>query len=157
MTITEAKTPDEYASAKALMEEYAASLGINLCFQNVSEELANLKEVYGPSRGCLLLAREAEAFVGCVAVRPVEPEVFEMKQLYVRPDHRRCGLGRSLAAAALVRARRLGYRRMVLDTLPRMTEAQSLYESLGFREVKCYHANPLQGVRYLGIDLSVNS
>jgi hypothetical protein len=47
MTISEAETTDEYASAKALTKEYAASLGINLCFQNFSEELANSKKVSG--------------------------------------------------------------------------------------------------------------
>lgn len=155
MTITEATTAEDYSSGRALIEEYAASLDVDLCFQNFSEELANLQDVYGPPAGCLLLAREGAAIVGCVAVRCREQEICEMKRLYVRPEQRGRGVGRSLATAALARARGLGYRRMVLDTLPAMTEAQSLYESLGFREITSYYLNPLPGVRYLAVDLVV--
>jgi len=43
---------------------------------------------------------------------------------------------------------------MVLDTLAAMSEAQSLYESLGFREVEAYTPSPLQGVRYLARGLA---
>jgi ribosomal protein S18 acetylase RimI-like enzyme len=43
---------------------------------------------------------------------------------------------------------------MVLDTLPEMTEAQTLYESFGFREIESYYPNPLSGVRYLALDIA---
>ncbi len=76
-----------------------------------------------------------------------------MKRLYVRPQYRGTGLGRRLAEAVIGRAQQLGYSRMVLDTLPSMTEAQFLYESFGFREVDGYYQNPLGGVRYLALEL----
>lgn len=151
--ITEAKSAEDFAAGKLLIEEYAAALGVDLCFQNFSEEIANLATLYGPPRGCLLIARDNDELAGCVALRSQEPAVCEMKRLYVKPPYRGAGLGRALAESIVGRARKLGYSRMVLDTLPSMTEAQPLYESLGFREVQGYYQNPLNGVRYLALDL----
>jgi ribosomal protein S18 acetylase RimI-like enzyme len=124
-------------------------LGVDLCFQNFSEELASLRELYGPPRGCLLLARANGELAGCVAVRDKGASVCEMKRLYVKPQHRGAGLGRRLAESVIGHARQLGYARMVLDTLPTMSEAQFLYASLGFLEIEGYYQNPLSGVRYL--------
>lgn len=149
----EASSAEEFAAGRILIEEYAATLGVDLCFQNFSEEIANLATIYGPPRGCLLLARDNKGLAGCVAVRSQAETVCEMKRLYVKAEYRGTGLGRRLAESAIGRARQLGYSRMVLDTLPTMTEAQSLYASLGFREVAGYYQNPVGGVRYLALEL----
>lgn len=151
--ITEAGSAGDYAAAKTLIEEYAAALGVDLCFQNFSDEIANLARVYGPPSGCLLLARLGGEPVGCVGVRDRGAAVCEMKRLYVKPQARKSGLGRRLAESAVAHARRQGYSRMVLDTLQSMSEAQSLYASLGFQEADRYYPNPLSGVRYLALDL----
>ena len=153
MKISEATTPADYSDGKALIEEYAAELGVDLCFQNFDNELSNLKEIYEPPHGCLLLARDGTETIGCVAVRQLRNDTCEMKRLYAKPQKRGMSLGRELAQAAINRARQMGYRRMVLDTLPSMTAARSLYHSLGFREIDAYYGNPLPGVQYLGLPL----
>lgn len=121
----------------ALLREYEAGIGISLCFQGFEEELAGLPGDYAPPKGLMVLARQAggQELLGCVALRPVpaSPEVCEMKRLFVRPAGRGSGLGRKLALAAIAEARRLGYSRICLDTLPSMTAAQALYRGLGFR------------------------
>jgi ribosomal protein S18 acetylase RimI-like enzyme len=152
-TIIHARTTVEFASGRRLIEQYAAALGIDLGFQHFQEELSHLDLLYGPPSGCLLLAQGAEAYLGCVAVRRFDREVCEMKRLYVKPEDRGSGLGRRLAEAAVDKARRLGYQRMVLDTLPSMAAAQRLYESLGFQPIEAYYANPIEGVRYLALEL----
>jgi ribosomal protein S18 acetylase RimI-like enzyme len=152
--LLEASSGEDYAAGKALIEEYAEALGVDLCFQNFPEELANLSRMYAPPRGCLLLARTNAAFVGCVAVRDQGASVCEMKRLYVKPPFRKTGLGRRLAESAVKHAQQLGYSRMVLDTLSTMSEAQALYKSLGFREIERYYQNPLRGVRYLALELA---
>lgn len=120
----------------ALLRQYEAGLGVSLCFQGFEAELAGLPGAYAPPRGQMLLARAARdgRLIGLVALRPVPaaPDLCEMKRLYVSPAARGLGLGRSLALAVMDEARRLGYGRMRLDTLPSMTEAQALYRALGF-------------------------
>lgn len=152
--IIEASSSADYAAGKVLFEEYAAALGVDLCFQNFTQELANLATIYGPSQGCLLFARTNGEWSGCVAIRHQQATVCEMKRLYVRPPYRGLGFGRLLAESAIRRARQLSYTQMVLDTLSTMIEAQSLYTSLGFREVEGYYPNPLNGVRYLALGLA---
>jgi GNAT superfamily N-acetyltransferase len=148
-----AATEADIEDVRALLREYESTLGIPLEFQQFDREVAELPGAYGPPRGSLLVARRGADPVGCVALRPIEPETCELKRLYVRPAARGSGLGRRLAEAALAEARRLGYRRIRLDTLPGMGAAQSLYEQLGFREIEPYTTNPVAGTRFLELEL----
>jgi ribosomal protein S18 acetylase RimI-like enzyme len=147
-TIARATLPQEFSSARLLFEEYAAGLGVDLCFQGFAEELGDLPAMYGAPSGALLLAFDGEP-AGSVGIRRFSADTCEMKRLYVRQRWRGTGLGRRMALEALEAGKRLGYRRMVLDTLATMTEARALYRSLGFTQTAPYYPNPLQGVAYL--------
>ncbi len=138
---------------RALFEEYAASLPFDLGFQEFERELAGLPGAYAPPRGALLIAREQGAAVGCVALRPLGHDTCELKRLYVRPETRGSGAGRALTERALDEARRIGYRRIRLDTVPGMERAQALYLKLGFRDVPPYAPNPISGARFLELAL----
>lgn len=155
--LVEADTSAEFAAARILIEEYAAQIrtlmGVDLCFQNLSAELAHLADMYGPPTGCLLLAGSEGGWVGCCALRRLSGEVCEMKRLYVNPAVRGAHLGRRLTERLISKARALGYRRMVLDTLQDMTAARALYGALGFRQIEPYYSNPMAGVSYMELDL----
>jgi putative acetyltransferase len=154
--IRRAVSAAEIAQARALFEEYAASIGVDLCFQNFSEELAALPGAYAPPRGALLLAGPADDPSGCAALRPLpdgDPTIGEVKRLYVRSRARGSGLGRALVSRILADAAAIGYRELKLDTLPTMAAARVLYASLGFRECAAYYRNPLDGVVYMSLVL----
>src|ERR1700733_6356013 len=91
------RTSEDLEATKALFNAYAASLGINLSYQNFVAEMAAMPGKYAPPKGELLLARDkVGAAIGCVGLRPLEDGVCEMKRLYVAPEGRGLGLGRAL-------------------------------------------------------------
>jgi len=140
-------------AVRDLFLEYGESLGFNTCFGGYEQELAALPGDYSPPRGCLLLARADGLPAGCVALRPVDAVTAEVKRLYVRPDFRRCGLGRRLAEEAIILARAAGYGRVCLDTLPIMPEARALYTALGFSACPPYYDNSCIGSECFALEL----
>jgi putative acetyltransferase len=140
---------DDMGEVRALFREYAGAQGESVCFRTLDAELASLPGDYAAPRGRLLLARDESGTAGCVAVRPLTEVTCEMKRLYVRPAFRTSGLGRRLALEALAESRAMGYGRLVLDTLPTMTEAIALYRSLGFHQIARYNDNHFEGTIFL--------
>ena len=151
--IAEALDAGAVEACRRLFVEYQQGLGVSLCFQGFDAELASLPGDYARPRGRLLLARISGAPAGCVALRSLEDGACEMKRLYVRDSFRGMGLGRTLAECVIDEARSLGYRTLKLDTLPAMQQAQGLYAELGFVDTAPYNDNPVDGVRFLALDL----
>jgi len=150
-------TPELLDATREIFREYAAGLGLDLCFQNFEAELAGLPGDYAPPAGALMLAFVDGELAGCGAFRPLADVDYanacEMKRLYVRRAFRRFGLGRILAQALIDGATQAGHSAMLLDTLDDMEAARGLYESLGFEEVPPYYFNPIPGAHYLKVDL----
>lgn len=177
VVLTTPDTAHELEATRAILRDYAASLGIDLGFQDFEGELASLPGEYAEPRGALLLALMDAAecttaagaaplqlpsgrlahVAGCCALRPLDtadyPNAAEMKRLYVRPAFRGMGLGRQLVEAILDVARGAGYACVLLDTLDDMESARALYEDLNFVEVPPYYHNPIAGSHYLKADL----
>lgn len=154
VTIVAACAPGDMAEVRALFEEYADWLQVDLCFQGFAAELASLPGRYAPPEGGLWFAKVEGETAGIVGLRPLdaapgETGVCELKRLWIRTPYRGLGLGRRLTETALEAAKAAGYARICLDTLPMMGEAQALYRSLGFVEIPAYYHNPEDGVMYL--------
>src|SRR6266705_1154103 len=112
----------ELEDIRALFLEYARSLDFELCFQSFDKELQELPAEYAKPHGRLILCQVDGKPAGCIALKRIEPEICEMKRLYVRPEFRGKQIGKELALAIIEEARKLGYRRMRLDTLPSMKQ-----------------------------------
>lgn len=146
--IVEATTADRIDEARVLIKEYSMTRPGDPALGGIEDEIAGLPGQYAAPEGCLLLAYSDGELRGCVALRRWREGAAEMKRLYVRPAARGLGLGRELVLSVIDRARSMGYERVVLDTIPGMDRAQSLYRSLGFKEIAPYRNNPNAGTLY---------
>lgn len=157
--IAQANSADDIAAAQTLFRAYAATLDIDLAYQDFDREMETLPGRYAPPRGALLLARgEGGAVLGCVALREIAPAgTCEMKRLYVVPQARGLRVGRALLDAVIATAARIGYSEMRLDTLPGMDAALGLYEGAGFVSIEPYYATPVAGTRFLAKRLAAAS
>ena len=135
--LVEATGAAQVAVVRELFAEYARMVDEPCCFADFQRELDSL-----PGEYRLFLLEDA---AGCVAVRFLDRRTAEMKRLYVRSTHRGRGFGRALAETAIAAAREAGCARIVLDTLPKMSEAQGLYRTLGFRPIAPYLKDPTPG------------
>jgi len=150
----------DHDAVKGLFVEYARSLGFSLAYQDFESELAGFPGKYAPPTGALLLARANGEAAGAVALRQLEPEICEMKRLYVRPAFRHLRLpdgqsiGRALAHGIVAQARALNYRCLRLDTIAgKMAAAVKLYRSMGFVEIPPYYASPIPDTAYMELIL----
>ena len=135
------------SDVRALFEAYTAMLvthdpafQIYLDIQHYADELRAPAAKYAPPDGRL-------------ALRRLDGERCEMKRLYVQPQYRGRGLARQLIRRITEDARQIGYRCMLLDTLPVLEDAVRLYRQLGFYEIPCYNDSPVESTLFFQLDL----
>jgi ribosomal protein S18 acetylase RimI-like enzyme len=169
--IKEPEFPKDISIVTALFTAYSKSLNIDLSFQNFSDELLSLPGKYASSNGgALFLAYDTNTStdstlnqstgekvaqaLGCVALRAFNaPISCELKRLYTTPEARRRGAGRKLLEAVISRAKELGYKEMLLDTLSSMTAARKMYADYGFEECEKYYDTTLEGTVFMKLKL----
>jgi GNAT superfamily N-acetyltransferase len=95
-----------------------------------------------PPTGAYVVGWEDGRPVAGGGLKRLEPEVAEIKRMYVVPDARGRGIARGLLAAIEDTARELGYARVQLDTGASQPHARALYESAGYRDRPDYNDNP---------------
>ncbi|MFZ2972071.1 MAG: carbonate dehydratase [Ferribacterium limneticum] len=159
MTVTlrtlTANDTEALEQVRQYFRNYAAWLGVDLSYQNFDQEMASLPGTYVAPQGRLFFAEVDGRPAGCVGVRPLSDSdgVCEMKRLYVAPEERGHGVGAALALAAIKAAKEIGYRKLIIDTLPNMRMAVKLYRELGFTEAPNYYQTPVEGTMFLALDL----
>ncbi len=154
ITIREAETASDLEATREIFREYETWLGLDLCFQGFEDELENLPDRYAPPWGRLYLADVDDTVAGCIALRPLESNVCEMKRLFVREKFRGMQIGKMLIERLIADAKNIGYDAMRLDTFPpKMGKAVRLYESYGFRTIDPYYDNPNGEVLFMELRL----
>ena len=152
--IRPAETEIDLVATRDIFREYESWFGLDLCFQGFEEELQNLPGKYAAPGGRLYLAEVDGMIAGCIALRPLEQSICEMKRLFVKERFRGMKIGKLLIERLIEDARTIGYKAMRLDTFAtRMEKAVQLYESYGFREIPAYYNNPNDGVLFLELKL----
>ena len=150
INIYETNPDNDIEEVRSLFLEYANSLNFDLCFQGFDEELKSLPGKYSLPGGFILLAKINDDYVGCIALHDLGDNICEMKRLYVRPEFRGLGIGKSLCDNLIEKSRQIGYKKMRLDTIAeKMQSAIKLYKSYGFYEIPAYYHNPEKGVIYM--------
>ena len=124
-----------------------------LDIQHYEDEVRDVRVKYGLPYGRFYLARIDGEIIGCIAMRRLNDKECELKRLYVRPPWRRQGIAARLVERILSDARSVGYERILLDTLPGLTVAISMYRGMGFQDIPRYNDSPLDDTVYLGLDL----
>jgi putative acetyltransferase len=151
--VVEVAAGRDLEEVRQLFREYADWIGVDLSFQDFAQELTALPGEYVSPTGTLLLLRVEEVAAGCVAAHKWRAGVCEMKRLFVREPFRGSGCGEALVHHVITWAHHVGYRRMLLDTMPSMAKAHLLYTRLGFHEVEAYRFNPIPGAKFLELVL----
>ena len=153
MEIRVAESKEELDEIKSLIEQYHLELNEDLCFQNFSKEMDEFPGKYSPPSGFCLGAYQENEIVGCVCLRKFDQDAGEVKRLYVTPQGRGKKTGFLLMTALIEKAKTMGYKKLLLDTLQRLEAANKLYEKLHFREITPYYHNPIPDVIYWELNL----
>ena len=140
-----AETSKEFEEGKKLFRQYASSLGIDLSFQNFAHELNHIDRQYCKPRGSLLIAYDETQAIGCAGIREIDNDIAELKRMFVLKEYQGHGIGQKLLERVIEIAIKLGYKKIRLDTLPNMKQAQHLYRSFGFYDILPYRFNPIEG------------
>ncbi|MDR3215923.1 MAG: GNAT family N-acetyltransferase [Clostridiaceae bacterium] len=143
----------DIAEVRRLLADYNAELGCDLSFQSFQSETENLSAAYAPPAGRLFVAEYGDEIAGCAALRPFGNGKCEMKRMYIAPHLRGKGIGKLLAQEIISAAKEIGYKAILLDTIPQLKAAVSMYKSMGFQEISPYRENPLTGARFFRLDL----
>jgi len=154
LKLVPAESADQIEAVRKLLHEYWENRNLATFVMNFDQEVAGLPGNYAPPSGRLFLAHWGDEVAGCIALRKLEPDICEMKRLYLRPKFRGKGFGRTLAEFIISEARKIGYKRMRLDTIrDNMQDAIALYRRLGFQEIEAYRNNPLPTAIYMELML----
>lgn len=155
VSIRPVRTPGDLDAVARLFRDYAASLSVDLAYQDFERELASLPGAYAPPGGELFIARSRTGdALGCVAFRMLDREgAGEMKRLFLHPAARGMGLGRALTRTVIDKATVQGCRDLRLDTLHDMTAAIRLYEAMGFRRIEPYYQPTPPGTVFMSLPL----
>ena len=103
-------------------------------------DLKDIEHSYFERGGTFYVLEEKDgSIIGAYGLYRVEKQTCELRKMYLHSAYRSRGLGKFLLDSALLEARQLGFKRMILETASVLKEAISLYKSYGFVEYQPEH------------------
>lgn len=132
-------TPLDDASIAAVIRRVSAEYGLSADkgFSVADPTLDTLSSVYQQSGSAYWVVEHENRILGGGGIAPLtgEEHTCELQKMYFLPELRGKGLARRIAANALKYARQHGYKACYLETTANLTQAISLYHTLGFRKI----------------------
>lgn len=134
--VAQAVSAANLGEVRDLFEQYAQLRGYEFEGVNFEQEMADLPGPYNPANGgrLLMATYEGEA-AGCVGLKKLDASTAEVKRLYVPPQYRGNGIGKTLVTEAIRQAAELGYKTLVADTDLNMRIAMLIFDEHGFRQI----------------------
>lgn len=152
--LTEAKSDKDYQIAVELFKEYNSVIGIDLEFQNFTQEIKTINIQYSRPEGAIFIVYNKNySALGCFGIRKLNETICELKRMYLKPKFQGLGIGKIMLEKSFLFATELGYKKMRLDTLSTMHSAIALYKKMGFYEIEPYRFNPIKGAKYFEVNL----
>lgn len=100
-------------------------------------------EEMSPPGGAFIVGYEGDVAVCCGGIKRLPDGACEIKRMFVVQEARGRGVARALLEELERRAREMGYAVARLDTGPRQTRAQRMYERAGYAAIDNFNANPV--------------
>ncbi len=144
------KNKSDFEVALRVTSDYIKWLGMDLSFQDINKELSEFSEMYSEkNKGCYILVKYQNEIAGGGALRMLEISIGEIKRMFVYEKFRGMGFGRFILDILTQKAVEFGYKKLRLDTLHKLKEANRLYEKAGFYDIPPYRFNPDPDARYM--------
>ncbi|XP_010777268.1 LOW QUALITY PROTEIN: probable N-acetyltransferase camello [Notothenia coriiceps] len=115
---------------------------------SLSNDLNNINETYLKQKdSCFWVAEVDGVVVGMVACLPAEnaPACLELKRMSVRRTYRRMGIAKALCRTVAEFTRERGFAAVLLVTSVVATDAQKLYEDMGYKKIREFVIPELAG------------
>ncbi|MGF6480014.1 putative acetyltransferase [Paraburkholderia sp. JPY419] len=151
--VREAVFPADTRKLVAVIREYVQWLDLDLSYRGFDAEMDAFEAIYTLPSGMFFVADAGGELAGCAGLLRHSAGTAEIKRLFVRDAFRGMRLGETLVTSVIGKAKSLGFSKLVLDSVPKTAFAQRIYERLGFVEIAPYYANPVEGTRFLALEL----
>ena len=116
------------------------------------EATDHLWELFQNERSAYFVAVFNGVIVGGGGIFPtvgLPEDTCELVKMYLLPEARGIGLGKSIIELCLEKARELGFRNIYLESMPELSRALKIYEKFGFT----YLCAPMGNSGHFGCDL----
>lgn len=152
MKIRHIESKDNEAMAKIIrdsLEEFNAAKPGTVYYDKTTDRLS---EIFSAPRSAYFVIEIDEEIAGGAGIFPTEglpAHTCELVKMYVAKKFRGNGYGQTLLNKCFEQARKEGYKKMYIESMPELKNALGMYEKNGFE----YIPNPIGNSGHTGCDL----
>jgi len=130
---------DDTEIAQGIIKTVIQEYNLYACGVPVEKDLIDIEGSY--KNGFFGIFLDVEEPIGNFGLFPLGEGVAEIRKMYLLPKARGKGIGKWMVRFLLKKAKELNYNRVELETASQLKEAISLYQKLGFQEIKNNNSN----------------